>query len=283
MTDGKRLVLLHATDVHSSLERIEQLKQWLKEEDSKIDLVLLSGDLANMAMDPNAPQAEVEKSHRALDEVAQSFLSISSKVYYIPGNHDAITTFKTEGQSTATPCNVHTRSVCVAPKLHLLGFGGSVPGYVAGEQIWAGFPYQSNEAMAEDLQKFLDPIFFTSTDQLEPGSSIVFMTHNGPRESSTTEGRIRGEVNLRAPLVPIISGSTALHELLCKDELQKHVIMNIHGHTHDAPGQAVIGGTTVLNPGALVEGRFGIYTLESSPEQSRTWDLVCVSFHKLPG
>ena len=48
--------------------------------------MLLSGDLANMAMDPNAPQAEVEKSHRALDEVAQSFLSISSKVYYIPGN-----------------------------------------------------------------------------------------------------------------------------------------------------------------------------------------------------
>ena len=67
-----------------------------------------------------------------------------------------------------------------------------MPGYVAGEQIWAGFPYQSNEAMAEDLQKFLDPIFFTSTDQLEPGSSIVFMTHNGPRESCTCYGGRRG-------------------------------------------------------------------------------------------
>ena len=52
----------------------------------RFDLVLLSGDLANMAMNPSASEAEVEKSHQVLDEVVQSFLSVSSKVYYIPGN-----------------------------------------------------------------------------------------------------------------------------------------------------------------------------------------------------
>ena len=58
-----------------------------------------------------------------------------------------------------------------------------MPGYVDGKQIWEGFPYQSNEAMEEDLHKLLDPIFFTSTDQPEPGSGVVLMTHCGPRES----------------------------------------------------------------------------------------------------
>lgn len=33
---------------------------------------------------------------------------------------------------------------------------------------------------------------------------------------------------------------------------QRHVIMNIHGHTHDASGRVRIGNITVLNPGALV-------------------------------
>ena len=48
--------------------------------------MLLSGDIANMPMNPSAPDKEVEKFHGDLDEVVQSFVAISSKVYYIPGN-----------------------------------------------------------------------------------------------------------------------------------------------------------------------------------------------------
>jgi len=63
---------------------------------------------------------------------------------------------------------------------------------------------------------------------------------------------------------------------------QRHVIMNIHGHTHDASGRVRIGNITVLNPGALVEGNFAIYTLESSGKSTQKWELSSTCFYKLP-
>ena len=32
---------------------------------------------------------------------------------------------------------------------------------------------------------------------------------------------------------------------------QNHVVVNIHGHTHDSPGRVTIGKTVVINPGPL--------------------------------
>ena len=54
----------------------------------RIDLVLVSGDIANMAMDVDnkATPEEVAQHHRNLEQVVEKFTAISSKVYFIPGN-----------------------------------------------------------------------------------------------------------------------------------------------------------------------------------------------------
>ena len=53
-----------------------------------MDLVLVSGDIANMTMDVDnkATAEEVEHHHRNLEEVVEKFTTISNKVYFIPGN-----------------------------------------------------------------------------------------------------------------------------------------------------------------------------------------------------
>ena len=75
---------------------------------------------------------------------------------------------------------------------------------------------------------------------------------------------------------PIKGGSASLYSHLCTKELvsmlnavfvcwrwlcltmtwyfyqQNHIVVNIHGHTHDCPGRVTIGKTVVINPGPLL-------------------------------
>ena len=76
------------------------------------------------------------------------------------------------------------RIIPIAPCLHLIGHGGSIPGFRGGKQVWDGFPYQSDEAMGEDLQALLDPIFLSELSSVGKEDSVILMTHNGPSESS---------------------------------------------------------------------------------------------------
>ena len=97
--------------------------------------------------------------------------------------HDAPATFETERSSTDDfPCNVHLKRVKVAPKLHLLGLGGSVPGYLNGKHHWDGYPYTTDSDMAKDLTKLLDPVFYDESSTLKPEDAVIFMTHCGPHQ-----------------------------------------------------------------------------------------------------
>ena len=39
------------------------------------------------------------------------------------------------------------------------------------------------------------------------------------------------------------------------------MVMNVHGHVHEAPGQDEVGNVPILNPGSLSEGRFSLVEL----------------------
>ncbi len=97
--------------------------------------------------------------------------------------HDAITTFSTEGQDTDTsPCNVHMRRVTIAPNLELLALGGSVPGFRKGQKVWDGFPYLTDKGYSDDLSQLLDPVF--GTGMLKETDAVILMTHSGPEHCS---------------------------------------------------------------------------------------------------
>ncbi len=106
-----------------------------------------------------------------------SFLNISVCL-----QHDVITTYSVSA-SMESPVNVHLRCVEIAPALHLVGAGGSVPGYRNGAQCWDSFPYPSDEAFAADLTKILDPVFMEE-GALSHTDAVILMTHNGPDQSS---------------------------------------------------------------------------------------------------
>lgn len=56
-----------------------------------MDVVLMSGDIANGPMDWNLSEEEVRKYQSDLERIVESFMQVKNCVYYIPGNvSDAI-------------------------------------------------------------------------------------------------------------------------------------------------------------------------------------------------
>ena len=197
------------TDVHHAVERVDQLKSWLAARNLQLDVVLISGDVADSPMDWSLTADQQAEHQRNLETTVDSLIQVKGQVYFIPGNvkfffqksvspflllystqHDALTMFKvTEGSPAVIPspppfpCNMHLKRTTIAPNLHLLGIGGSVPGYQAGEMIWEGFPYKDYSEMDADVHKLLDPVFFEDTNSLAANDAVILMTHVGPAES----------------------------------------------------------------------------------------------------
>lgn len=104
--------------------------------------------------------------------------------------HDAITTFNTEGQTTdSNPCNVHLQHITVAPNLELLGMGGSVPGFRNGQKVWDGFPYATDQEYGKDLSQLVDPVF--GNGKLKETDAVILMTHGGPDHCSKCMDTLR--------------------------------------------------------------------------------------------
>ena len=79
--------------------------------------------------------------------------------------------------------NVHAIPTRIAPNLTLLGFGGSVPSFTPeGQQVWEGFPYDSDDKFSGDVKLLLDEV--VSNDAIPPKETLLLMTHNGPSNSS---------------------------------------------------------------------------------------------------
>eukprot|EP00118_Oscarella_pearsei_P015540 m.140538 g.140538 ORF g.140538 m.140538 type:complete len:289 (+) comp38312_c0_seq6:264-1130(+) len=279
-----RLRILHVTDVHSSFDNVSALGDRLKSSNETIDLVLLSGDIADMEMgtrDASSARAKITKYENDARRVVKGLEAIHPLVVYIPGNHDPITIFSSESppKMTMTSINVHGRCVRLTDDLSLVGFGGSIPGYQNGKQVWEGFPFESEEDMAKELDPFLslqfhpEPSGSDSPSAVREGDSVILMTHLGPSQTDTTivhEGSITD---------PILTGSSTLRQNLESDLLQKSVFLNLHGHSHYAIGRSHLVNITVVNPGSLMEGNFGLYTISKDKEHG--WKLVSCTFESL--
>lgn len=150
--------------------------------------ILAAGDLADVPAGEQAVLESVGSGEGDASVVISGLESIICRVVYIPGNvrapracrrdvapraaidaadadcspapaqHDPISMLdlKSTPQLTSHSTNVHNRALQVLPGLTVLGFGGSVPAYKDGEQVWRGFPY-TEEHMEAGLGDLLSP------------------------------------------------------------------------------------------------------------------------------
>ena len=244
------LLLLVIGDLHDDTSNLEQLRLELQRRGVSPDIVLCPGDLTAMpaVIGVRPSYSELARYTDAATLLLHQLRQISSKLYWVPGNHDPDNLFGS-GSETETPgTNVHGQVIQLAPGLWLGGWGGAVAATENGEEVWGAYPYSERQ-----LPVLLEPLRVALLG-LPPEDALLLLTHAGPASSGTTTVSGTDPNSLLAAGVrehPILSGSAALDDLIKLPKVQQTAILNIHGHTHQGCGVGRIGGVAVVNPGSL--------------------------------
>ena len=88
VTVTKLLLTVHVSDIHCSYDNVQKLKDKIKQDQIKLDVVLISGDIANVPLDQyyTASKELLQEHHDILLRIVTEFVPVAEKVYFIPGN-----------------------------------------------------------------------------------------------------------------------------------------------------------------------------------------------------
>lgn len=123
-----------------------------------------------------------------------------------------------------------------------------IAGCGGGTKFTGTTPYERTE---EEIISDYKTVVESASESGELGNLILIM-HNPPKDT---------ECDKVAPTVHV--GSQMLREFV---EQYKPILV-VTGHIHESKGVDKIGETTVLNPGALLEGSYSVVTLTKDGDQ----------------
>lgn len=130
------------SDLHYRMDRIQQIAQYLKVRNERVDVIFSPGDFCNLAPKENNgdhPQVMV-RAEEELKQMLSALEMIFPKVLYVPGNHDPFSLFASPSPSySSNSLNLHKRFLRLgASSLVVAGLGGSVPALREGQIRWEG-------------------------------------------------------------------------------------------------------------------------------------------------
>lgn len=279
MSDDKLSILL-VSDIHESIENVNLLVSYCKENKITSDYIFCLGDIMSIQQKNQGDQSIYEQRVNELKNIFETLEKICPNLIYLPGNHDFINLFKVEDSPKLTPnsINIHLNKYKIKDDLLLVGIGGAICSLSTDEEFyhgyqnidkknieWKGYPYIDNED-SPNYEKS-DEMFKKDLEKIEPyindcEGNCLLLTHVGPFTSSTSN---QFEEKI------IYSGSPALNEFLINHE--NKIIANLHGHTHEAQGFSKVHSVKVCNPGALFLKRFGILNLVKNIETNYKWKI----------
>lgn len=283
-----QLRILLISDFHESYDNIDKLAEYIRAHYIVYDTVIYLGDFLTL---DNPSKAEEQQGLRDVEDILgllSAKLNNGEKVLYVPGNHDPLALFSRAQAVTEHGVLLHNRLVKLCtkdesgcPPVVLHGFGGSSPGFQDGKVVWAGFPFETESDLAARFyakRGTVEPVPECSVGKnlkavptgergIGTEASIIFVTHQGPENSST--------VIYTKEEVPIYSGSRTLFDAIKKNN---NVVAHMHGHTHDAWGFCKIKQCTVVNPGSLKYGRCALVTLTLDGMRWNITETMLLSF-----
>ncbi len=163
------LRLLLVSDTHLAWKFIDEAAKLAKSH----DVIICSGDLG-VYNDETKKVSDLE-AQSDMDRVLRRLEHGHDKpVYFLPGNHDAPSSFSSSLKLGSRAVNVHNLQCTLVPGLVLIGFGGAVPAYQNGYICWAGFPF-TDHGMGEKLEKLW-------SQPRSPDDQVILITHCGPAE-----------------------------------------------------------------------------------------------------
>lgn len=201
----------------------------LSEQAKNADLVLFGGDFAKF----NCP----ETGKPALEALVKN----SDSVFAVLGNCDE-PDFISE---------IEDADICVQKSM-VFKDGLVIAGSGGGSKFSGDTPFErTEEELVQDFDVIKNSLSQIADDDGKC-SSLVLIMHNPPKDTKTDV--IPGDIHV---------GSQKLREFI---EITQPVLV-VTGHIHESAGIDKIGDSTVINPGALMEGKYALAELEKTDEK----------------
>ena len=280
MKNKEKYLFLVVSDIHDDIEKTKLLVE--KYKITKFDYVICCGDVIDVPIGKNDVKEVTDKYVVKLKEIF-SELEKLAPILWVPGNHEPGFYFKDDltKEATQNSVNMHKQIKKLDEKLYIVGLGGSTPimtgnkwkhNFIIFKDLnlekdfkYGGYPYnaspnsfhKSDEIFIKDLDDTVEKAKKEGGDDIQ----IVYLTHIGPLYTTTNTIVENGEV--------LYLGSKQFGEKFLKEE---NGFIIIHGHSHSAEGFITLRvNKHVFNPGACVDGHYGIIELKKSKE--RKWGI----------
>jgi len=129
--------------------------------------------------------------------------------------------------------------------------GLAFAGAGGGTKFSGDTPFERDEDEILSDFSLVDASAENCVDENGKWKSLVLIMHNPPKDTDCD--MIPGGVHV---------GSQKLRDYIEKYE----PLLVVTGHIHESAGISKVGGTTVVNPGALMEGKYALVTVEKEGE-----------------
>lgn len=122
------------------------------------------------------------------------------------------------------------------------------------------YPYDENDSNTEEAAEKVENM--TSDASLE-WNNLIVISHNPPKDTK----------------VDMISSGIHVGSALYRNFLETYQpLLSVSGHVHESVGIDTIGRTTVINPGALMEGCYAVLDIQ---KQKGVWTVTNATLKKL--
>ena len=129
--------------------------------------------------------------------------------------------------------------------------GLAFAGAGGGTKFSGDTPFERDEDEILSDFSLVDASAENCVDENGKWKSLVLIMHNPPKDTDCD--MIPGGIHV---------GSQKLRDYIEKYE----PLLVVTGHIHESAGISKVGGTTVVNPGALMEGKYALVTVEKEGE-----------------
>ena len=287
MENKQTLKFLVVSDIHDDIEKIKKLVEKYKE--TNFDFVFCCGDVIDVPIGKNDVKEVTDEYVIKLKNIYLELEKLAP-ILWVPGNHEPGFYFKDDFKEEVTPKskNLHKKIQKLDEKLYIVGLGGSTPimtgnkwkhNFVVFKELnlekdfkYGGYPYnaepnsfhKSDEIFIKDLNDTVDKAKKEGGDDVQ----IVYLTHIGPLYTATNTIVENGEV--------LYLGSKQFGEKFLKED---NGFIIIHGHSHSAEGFLTLRiNKHVFNPGACLDGHYGIIELKKSKEGKWGVDSCTIAY-----
>lgn len=221
------------SDMHGNLENLDKLDSVFKE----VDGVLCAGDFTEFKKTGPEETVLIKKTAKT---VLEKLVSKHESVFSVIGNCDEPDFIE----------EIENQDISVHKGL-LFHEGFAIAGSSGGSVFTKTTP---NERTEEELMSDFEIVENSSAscaDENGHWHNLIIISHNPPRCEK-----------LDSPAPGVHAGSP-----MFTDFIKKYApVLVVTGHIHEGAGVEKIGDTTVVNPGALLEGKYALAEFEKKDD-----------------